>query len=132
MTDSDVNNEVTEPRVSKVPTTETGAVYVPEVDISEDRNEVKLTADIPGADQGSVDLTVENGILRIEAKAKAEAPEGYELAGQEYGVGSYRREFTVSDQIDVDGIKAKVAHGVLEVTLPKKDEVRKKKIEIES
>jgi HSP20 family protein len=59
-----------------------------------------------------------------------DAPQGYHLVGQEYGVGRFRRDFTLSSQVDTEGITAKVAHGVLEVTLPKQEAAKLRKIEI--
>jgi len=107
-------------------------VYVPDVDISENSECIRLVADMPGVEQGSVDVSVENNLLTFEGTATFEAPEGYELVGQEYGVGKYRRDFTLSDEVDTDGIKARIRHGVLEVTLPKREQVKTKKIEIEA
>lgn len=105
--------------------------YVPDVDILEDSESIRLVADIPGAAQSDVDVTVENNILTINASATISTPEGCTLAGQEYGIGNYHRDFSLSDSIDVDGIKATVKNGVLEVVIPKREEVKTRKIKIE-
>lgn len=118
--------------VRKVQAPETDAIYVPDVDICEDGERIRLVANMPGVDQCSVDVTVENNVLTIEGQAHAEGPQGYELAGQEYGVGKYRRDFTLSHAVDAEGIKARVQHGILEVTIPKREEVKTRKIRIES
>jgi len=110
------------------PTTE--VTYVPDVDISEDNECIRLVADMPGADQKSVDVTVENNVLTIEGMAEIAPLEGYKLVGQEYGVGKFRRDFTLSNAVNTEGIKARVQHGVLEVTIPKREEVKTRKIEI--
>lgn len=110
----------------------TEMIFVPDVDIREDRECIRLDANMPGVSQESVDVSVENGVLTIEGRARVDSPQGYELVGQEYGVGRYRRDFTLSDAVDVDGIKARVRHGVLEVTLPKHDKVRTRKVKIET
>lgn len=115
---------------ARTPTNE--AVYVPDVDISENSECIRLVADMAGADQASVDVTVENNVLTVEGHAHVDPPEGYELVGQEYGVGKYRRDFTLSDAVDTEGIKARVRHGVLEVTIPKREQAKRKKIEIGS
>jgi HSP20 family molecular chaperone IbpA len=112
--------------------TETEQVYMPAVDISEDNNTIRLLADMPGTDQKSVDVKVENGVLSVEGKGIAEPVEGYELVGQEYALGKFRRDFTLSDQVDIEGIKAKVKNGVLEVVIPKQETVKTRKIEITS
>ena len=115
---------------ARLPLTE--ATYVPEVDISEDAHQLRLIADMPGVDKSSVDVTVQSNVLTIEGAAKVSVPEGCELIGQEYSVGRFRREFTLSDQVDTKGIKARVSHGVLDLTIPKREEVKTKKIEIEA
>ncbi|MFC1452089.1 Hsp20/alpha crystallin family protein [Verrucomicrobiota bacterium] len=105
---------------------------VPDVDIREDDQCIRLLADMPGADRKSVNVTVENNVLTVEGQADVDAPKGYELVGQEYGVGKYRRDFTLSTAVDVEGIKARVRHGVVAVTIPKREEVKTRKVEIES
>lgn len=117
-------------RNARVPGTD--LIYTPPVDILEDHDSILLLAEMPGVDQQSVEVTVENNVLTIEGQAHVAIPDGHELVGQEYGVGRYRRDFTLSDVIQTDGIRAKVQHGLLEVTLPKKAEVRSRKIAIEA
>jgi len=131
MTEQNVQKKEQE-AVQKTATTQRETVYVPDVDISENSECIRLVADMPGVEQGSVDVSVENNVMTVEGTARFDPPEGYELVGQEYGVGKYRRDFTLSDEVDTDGIKARIRHGVLEVTLPKRDEVKTKKIEIEA
>ena len=108
------------------------AVYVPDVDIREDKGVVHLVADMPGVDQASASVTVENGVLTIEGQTGVEGPQGYELVGQEYGTGRYRRDFTLSDAVDTEHITARVRDGVLDVTLPKHERVKTRKVAIES
>ena len=118
--------------VDKPETAEMETIYVPDVDISENSECIRLVADMPGVDRKSVDASVENNVLTIEGQGQVDAPEGYEPVGQEYGIGKYRRDFTLSDAVDTEGIKARVGHGVLEVTIPKRRQARTKKVEIES
>lgn len=108
----------------------TDSTFVPMVDICENPDAIRLMANMPGVDQKAVDVTVEKGVLTIAGKAELEAPEGYDLVGQEYAVGRFRRDFTLSEQVDTEGIKARMANGVLEVTLPKREEVKMRKIDI--
>lgn len=108
----------------------TDRISVPLVDICESGDEIRLVAEMPGVSQDTLDVTVENNVLTIEGRAVIEAPDGFELVGQEYGVGRYRRDFSLSNQVDVDGIRARVKHGLLELSIPKKEEVKTRKIEI--
>lgn len=111
-------------------TPQTEAIHVPNVDISENNECIRLVAEMTGVDQKSVDVTVENNVLTVEGHAQVKSPEGYELVGQEYGVGKYRRDFTLSNAVDTEGIKARVWHGVLEVTIPKREAAKTRKVEI--
>jgi len=105
-------------------------VYMPDVDIREDGEVLTLLADLPGADKQEVDLSVENGVLTIDAKPSLQAPEGYTLAGQEWDYGTFHRTFQLSDSVNVEKISASVRNGTLKVTIPKREEVRTRKIEI--
>lgn len=100
--------------------------YVPAVDIVDAEKETVLVIDMPGVEDKNVDLTVEKNILTIHAKPAPEAFEGKTLVYSEYGVGDYRRSFSLSDEVDRDGITASIKDGVLEVRLPKSTPVTKK------
>lgn len=131
MTQTDVAKRQDQ-NVQRIQAPETDTIYVPEVDIHEDAESYLLTANLPGADQESVSIAVENGVLTIEGTARADTPESYELVGQEYGVGRYRRDFTFSDAVKAEGITARMRNGVLSVTLPKREAVKTRAIRIET
>jgi len=114
----------------QVPGQETA--YLPAVDIWEDSQGIRLVADMPGVAQESVNVTVENRVLTIEGRARVDAPAGYELVSREYSAGRYRRDFTLSETADPEGIRARVHNGVLEVTIPKRPEARTRKVKIET
>ena len=105
-------------------------VYVPRVDVRETADHFTVVADLPGADEKSVEATVQNRVLTIEGWSRPEKPQGHEELGREFGGGRYRRDFTLPDQVDTDRIQARVKHGVLTVTIPKKDEVKARKIQV--
>jgi len=107
-------------------------VYVPAVDIFEGRDAFHLKADMPGVEPSAVNVSVENDVLTIEGKAACEDPAGHELAGQEFCVGRYRRDFSLTAEVDTGGIRAKMRNGVLEVLLPKSVAAKTRKIEIET
>jgi HSP20 family molecular chaperone IbpA len=106
--------------------------FVPRVDIYETDEAITVIADMPGVDENSVDVTLESKELTINGCVEPEMPEGYDLAYAEYQVGDYQRAFTLSDEIDSDGIEASVKDGVLRLHLPKITEARKRKIDIKA
>lgn len=119
-------------REDRTPVAQADVIRVPDVDIREDAHGIKLWANMPGVDPASVDVNIENNVLTLAGHARWEAPAGYELVGREYEIGRYRRDFTLSDEVDRSAIKARVSHGVLEITLPKREEVKSRKIQITS
>lgn len=106
--------------------------FVPRVDIHETDDAITVVADMPGVDEDSVHITLENNVLTIDGYVEAEAPEGYELAYAEYRVGDYQRAFSLSDQIDRKGIEATARDGVLRLHLPKITEARTRKIAVKA
>lgn len=105
-------------------------VYVPRVDIRETPDHFKVVVDMPGVDEKSVEATVHNRVLTIEGWSCPNRPNDYEALGQEFGCGRYRRDFTLPDSVASDYIQARVKHGVLTVTIPKKEEVKARKIQV--
>ncbi len=111
-------------------TPENEAVFAPRVDIREDAERFTVVADLPGADEKSVEATVQKRVLTIEGWARCEKPQGLEVLGQEFGTGRYRRDFTLPEAVDPERIQARMKNGVLTVTIPKKEEVKARKIQI--
>ena len=109
-----------------------GLVFVPRADIVETTDAVVLTADMPGVDDGSVDITVENRVLTIVGRVDTDAPEGYRLGYREYRTGDYQVSFRLSDAIDPDKITATVKDGVLKLELSKAETARSRKIDVKS
>ena len=112
------------------PISENEPVYVPRSDVRENAEEFIVVADMPGADEKSVEATVQNRVLTIEGWTKAEKPQGHEELGREFGAGRFRRDFALPDAVDAERIQARVKNGVLTVTIPKKEEVKARKIQV--
>ncbi len=125
-----MSNEQAIQKESPAPVNE--PVYVPRVDIHEDAEHFAVVADMPGVDATSVEATVQNRVLTIEGWSCPDKPQGFEALGQEFGCGRYRRDFTLPDAVDSERIQARVKNGVLTVTIPKKDEVKARKIQVTS
>lgn len=107
-------------------------VYVPKVDIFDKDDVIYVIADIPGADENSVEVTLEKNILTIDAKVLPERPENYTIHYAEYGIGDFRRKFSISDEIDREKISAAVKDGVLTLVLPKAGPALTKKILVQA
>jgi len=106
--------------------------FVPRADIYETDEAIVVVTDMPGVDENSVDITLEDNVLTISGYVEPMRPEGHTLSYAEYEVGDYLRAFTLSNQIERDGIEATIKDGVLRLHLPKVTEARKRKIAIKA
>ena len=104
-----------------------GKVFTPAVDILETQNELRLYADMPGVDQKSINITIDQGVLTIEGNVDTSPIAEYELEYQEYDIGDYQRSFTLTDSVDQEKISANYTNGVLELILPKAEEAKPRK-----
>ena len=112
------------------PIPENEPVYVPRVDVRENAEGFVVVADLPGADEKSVEATVQKNVLTIEGWTQLEKPQGGEELGREFGAGRFRRDITLPDAVDPERIQARAKNGVLTVTIPKKEEVKARKIQV--
>lgn len=110
--------------------THEGPVFVPTTDIYEKDDAILVRCDMPGVEQGEVDITLESNELTITGSQAVAKPEGYDLLSTEYETGTFQRTFKVPQLIDRDKIKAKLHNGVLDIELPKAEQAKPHKIEI--
>ena len=85
---------------------------------------------MPGTDEKSITVNLENNILTIMGSMNLERPEGYDLSYAEFGLGDYERSFAITEAIDRNKIDAGVKDGVLRLTLPKGEAAKPKKIKV--
>jgi HSP20 family protein len=104
--------------------------FVPRADIYTTEKEIIVLADIPGANERTVNITLEKDILSISAYVEPAIPNGFDIAYAEYEEGDYQRSFRLSDEIDRDKIEAVVSGGILNLRLPKVQEAQTKKITV--
>ncbi|HQR41796.1 MAG TPA: Hsp20/alpha crystallin family protein [Gemmatales bacterium] len=102
--------------------------FNPRVDVWENEHEFIVHADIPGAVPGEIQLNYENGHLTLEGRVQPVENRNYLL--REYGIGNYFRQFAVNDDVDASRITADYKNGVLTVKLPKREEIKPRKIAI--
>ena len=106
--------------------------FVPRADIYEKDEAIVVVVDMPGVSSESIDITLEKNVLTINGTATPLRPEDYSLVWAEYEDGDYQRRFTLSDEIDQDGIEATVKDGVLRLHLPKADIAKTRKISVKA
>ena len=104
--------------------------YVPPVQVYEGADAFELIAEVPGADDQTTEITVDQGILTVSAQMAPASVDGKKLAYSEFTHGCYRRSFELSDAVDPQGIEATVAKGVLTVRLPKSKATLPQKVRV--
>jgi HSP20 family protein len=112
--------------------TRPGRYYVPDVNIYEFDDCLKLWADMPGVKEKDVSVTLKDGVLTIVGQVATDIYTGLRPMYTEYNIGNYYREFVLNENIDESKIKATLRNGVLELELPKKEEARPRQIEVRS
>lgn len=104
--------------------------FIPKADIYETEKEIIVLADVPGANEKKVDITLEKNILSISATIEPVRTSGFDLTYAEYEEGDFQRSFRLSDEIDREKIEASVRDGVLRLRLPKTQGVAARKIAV--
>jgi HSP20 family protein len=102
------------------------SAVVPQVDVRETDQEVELVAELPGMDEGDVDVSVSQGMLTIRGEKKSEREEedeGYVL--RERSFGRVERIVPLPEGLDVDSAQATFRNGVLTVKIPKTAETQR-------
>jgi HSP20 family protein len=105
--------------------------WAPAVDIYETENEVVLTAEIPGIEEKDVEIKVEDNTLTLRGERKFEKEtkeENYHRIERAYG--SFFRSFTLPNYVDQDRIEAEHENGILKIRMPKRAELKPRKVKI--
>lgn len=107
-------------------------VAVPPTDINETEEAIVLFADMPGVSDKEANITLEKDLLTIEGNQEEEGRPGYVLTYAEYDTSDYRRVFTLSADVQRDGIEASVKDGVLRLALPKAEPAKARRIAVKA
>ncbi len=113
---------------------EQGTFY-PDVNMTEDEREVKVTAELPGMDENDIEISLTDETLTIKGEKKTEREEkGKESYYMERTFGSFQRVLPLSGRIDATKADATFKKGVLSITLPKLEagKAESKKIRIKT
>lgn len=113
---------------------ESGAAMLP-MDIYETENEVVVKAAVPGVKPEDIEVTVTGDLLTIKGEFKSESEEKDEKRNwhrQERRFGSFSRQVTLPAGVNTDACQADFENGVLKLTLPKAEEAKVKRVQIQS
>ena len=109
------------------------ADWTPAVDIVEQNDRFVVRADVPGVEPADIDVSMDKGVLTIAGERKAEEQsEADGVRRYERVSGRFFRRFTLPETADADGITARGANGILEISIPKQPEVQARRITVEA
>ncbi|QSI31065.1 Hsp20 family protein [Variovorax sp. RKNM96] len=106
------------------------AALTPPVDVIEDESGITLYADLPGVSRDKLNLHVEAATLTIEAESALAVPQDLKTSHTEVGLGRFRRVFTLSKELDTQGVTAELGQGVLKLRIPKAAHAQPRRIDI--
>jgi HSP20 family protein len=115
---------------------ENGAItssWSPAVDVFEDKDSVKIVAELPGVKSDDVKLSIENNVLTIHGEKRQETEDKTERVHRyERSYGAFERAFALPNSIDADRIEAGYENGILTVTVPKAEKARPREIPVKA
>jgi len=102
---------------------------LPAVNVKENENEFLLEIAVPGMKKDDIKVNYENGRLTISSEKKnvIEEKEGERISRKEFNYQSFQRSFNIAGNIiDAEKIAAKYENGILNINLPKREEIKPK------
>ena len=106
-------------------------VWSPTVDVYEDKDAIVIKADLPGVNQDEIDIEMNNDTLTIRGERRFDDEarrENYVRVERQYG--AFQRSFTIGIAVEPDKIKAVYKNGMLELTLPKAEITKPRKVQV--
>ena len=107
-------------------------VWAPAVDIQETKESFLVTAELPGMNQGDINITIVDNTLTLKGERRREKEVrdgGYTRIERAYG--TFQRSLALPSVVDAAKVRAKYKDGVLEIELPKKEEAKPKEIKVQ-
>ncbi len=105
----------------------------PAVNLWTNQDQGLLTAELPGIDPSQLEITVKNNTLTIRGSRQAEVlKEGENWLRRERGEGEFVRSFRLPFQVDADKVQADYQKGILQLTLPRAEADKPRKVEVQS
>jgi len=105
-------------------------VLRPATDIFEDDDGITLQMDVPGASKERLTLQVNRDRLDVDAEVRIDIPQDMEPVYADVRSTRYQRTFALSGELESDKVDASLKDGVLTLRIPKRPEIRPRKIEV--
>lgn len=105
---------------------------IPPADIFENDDGISVVLDMPGVSKDRLQVKADGNGLVVEGDAQISMPEGMEAIYADIRATHYRRSFGLTNELDTDRIEAVLKDGVLTLRIPKRAELKPRRIEIKS
>ena len=102
------------------------------IDLHRDGDHYVLSADLPGVDPGSIEVDVDGQLLTIRAERTLRSDSDVQWLAHERPSGSFLRQLTLGEGLDITSISAHYDNGVLSVVIPVSEQAKPRKIEVQS
>ena len=109
-----------------------GTTLVPHTDVYEEKGQLVVKTELPGITEKDLEVTLEGDVLTIRAEKKEEVTEDVTHHTRERYYGKYVRSMSLPSHVNGDKVSASFDNGVLELRIPKAEEVRAKRIEVKA
>lgn len=107
-------------------------MWTPAVDIFDSKDNILVRADLPGLKKEDIDISVRDNVLTIKGEKKQEKEvKEKEYVRTERFYGSFHSAMSLPAGVDESKVTAAYKNGVLEITLPKKEEAKPKQIKVD-
>jgi HSP20 family protein len=100
------------------------------VDVREEDHRFVVEAEMPGFTKDQVEISLEDGVLSIAAERSADALSEGRHHVHERRHTRVARKFTLPQSVDPGAVEASLEHGVLTLTIGKREEVKARRIEV--
>jgi len=109
------------------------AAIRPTGDIFEHANGITILLDMPGVSKERLDINTDRNSLVVEGEIEIDLPKEMESLYADVRCTRYRRAFSLSgEQLDTEAVDASLKNGVLRINIPKREELRPRKIEVKA
>lgn len=116
-------NDLIRDLMDEVNLPQSSSVHAPKVNIYDSVDLIRLEFVVPGFNKDDFKLTVEEGLLNVQADFKSETNDSEQsCTRREYNFRSFSRSFSLPETVNTDAVNAIYQNGILNVTLPKKEE----------
>jgi HSP20 family protein len=106
--------------------------WTPDLDITEDKDQYVLKADLPGLKKEDIKISVQEDVLTIEGERQSETvTENKKVHRVERSYGRFTRSLNLGNQVDSSKIKANYKDGVLELIVPKAEAKKPQSIDVQ-